>query len=238
MSMMRQRRSVICGLAMLLLSCAVPAHADTLVPGATVVPTPLGPLSSIIGSVTFVFDSGPQFFTFGPVGQQVTVRFAEAIVKDPLAPLFGCGANCLDFALQAQLVSGPPGATTLLTAVAMNTFGTSAVDVNWLVDQPTYAAPTTADRGPLGDTVRFDFAPGVPTGSGADTTQILLIRTDRTSFSPQNFVGFTATETPATGGPSVTVGGLDSVQPVPEPSSMILMLGGAAFSLLRKRQSE
>jgi hypothetical protein len=224
---------------MLLLFYAAPAHSTPLVPGATgVVPTALGPLSSI-GSPTFLFDSGVQSFTFGPAGQQASVRFAEIIVKDPFAPLFGCGANCLDFVLQTELVSGPAGATTRLTSISMNTFGTSAVDVGWLLDQPTYVAPTTADRGPLGDVVTFDFAPGIPVGGSLDTSQVLVIRTNLTSLSPQDFVGFSATETFAAGGPPVTVSGLDSVQvePVPEPSSMMLMLGGAVFGAFRKRRS-
>jgi PEP-CTERM motif len=236
-SMVRQTRAVTCVLAMLLLFCAAPARSTPLAPGATgIVPTALGPFSSI--SPTFVFDFGPQLFTFGPVGQQVTVRFGEAIFKDPFTPLFACGADCLDFVLEAQLVSGPAGATTLLTSISMNTFGTSAVDVDWLLDHPTYAAPTTADRGPLGDVVSFDFAPGIPTGAGVDTSQILVIRTDRTSFSPQDFVGFAATETFAAGGQPLTPSGLFSVQTqaVPEPSTMMLVLGGAAFGAFRKRR--
>ncbi len=234
--MLRQTRALTCALAMLLLFSAAPARSTPLLPGDTgIVPTALGPLSSV-GSVTFLFESGVQAFTFGPAGQQVTVRFAESIIKDPFAPLFACGANCLDFVLQAELVSGPAGATTLLSSVSMNTFGTSAVNVGWLLDHPTYVAPAGADRSPSGDVVSFDFAPGIPTGAGVDTSQILVIRTDRTSFSPQNFVGFAATETFASG-LIVTPSGLASVQAVPEPSSMMLVLGGAAFGALRKRLS-
>lgn len=237
--MVRQTRAIGCGLAMLLFFCAAPARPTPLVPGATgIAPTALGP-SSLIGSATFVFDFGPQLVTFGPVGQEVTIRFGEAIMKDPFAPLYACGADCLDFLLQVQLVSGPAGATTLLTSISMNTFGISSVDVGWLQDHPTYVAPTGADRGPLGDVVSFDFAPGIPTGAGVDTSQILVIRTDRTSFSPQNFVGFAATETFAAGGPPATPSGLFSVnvQAVPEPSTMMLVLGGAAFGAFRKRRN-
>ena len=233
--MVRHTRAVTCGLAMLLLYAA-PARSTPLLPGDTgKVPTALGPSSSI-GSATFLFDFGPQLFTFGLVGQQVTVRFGEAIMKDPFAPLFACGADCLDFLLQAQLVSGPAGATTLLTSISMNTFGVSAVDVGWLLDHPTYAAPTGADRGPLGDVVSFDFAPGIPVGAGLDTSQVLVIRTDRTSFSPQDFVGFAATET-FPSGLTVTPSGLFSVQaqPVPEPSSMMLLASGAVIGAIRKR---
>jgi hypothetical protein len=231
--MVRQRRAVICGLAMLLFFCAAPARSTPLGLGASGVPDPLGPL----GSPTFLFGFGPQLFTFGPAGQQVTVRFGEDIIKDPFAPLFACGANCLDFVLQAQLVSGPAGATTLLTSMSMDTFGTSSVDVSWVLDHPAYAVPTGADRSASGDVVSFDFAPGVPVGSSVDTTQILVIRTNRTSFSPQNFVGFSATETFAAGVPPVTANGSFSVQAVPEPSTMMLMLGGAALGAFRKRRS-
>jgi hypothetical protein len=230
--MVRQTRAVICGLALLLLFAAAPAHSTPLGPGSSGVPNSLAPL----GSPTFVFGFGPQLFTFGPVGQQVTVRFGENIIKDPFAPLFACGADCLDFVLQAQLVSGPAGATTLLTSESMNTFGTSSVDVSWVLDHPAYVAPTGADRDSSGDVVKFDFAPGVPVGSGGDTTQILVIRTNRTSFSPQNFVGFTATETFSTG-LIVPASGMATVQTVPEPSSMLLVLGGAAFGAFRKRRS-
>jgi hypothetical protein len=167
----------------------------------------------------------------------VSVRFGESIIRDPFTPLFACGANCLDFVLQTQLVSGPAGATTLLTSISMNTFGTSAVDVGWLLDSPTYHAPSGVDRGPLGDVVSFDFSPGIPTGAGIDTSQVLLIRTDRTSFSPQNFVGFAATET-FPGAPPVTETVLYSVQtqPVPEPSSVMLVAGGALLGALRRRR--
>src|SRR5262249_18521004 len=158
-SMVRHTRAVTCGLAMLLL-CAAPARSTPLLPGATgVVPTALGPVSNI-GSPTVLFDSGQQFFGFGPAGLQVFVKFGEAIIRDPFVPWFGCGANCLDFVLEVQLLGGPAGATTLLTSISMNTFGVSAVDVGWLQDHPTWVAPTAADRGPLGDVVSFDFAPG------------------------------------------------------------------------------
>jgi hypothetical protein len=190
-----------------------------------------------IGNPTVLFDSGQLSFSFGPAGQQVSVKFGEIIIRDPFAPLFGCGANCLDFVLEAQLTGGAAGATTLLTSISMNTFGVSAVDVGWLQDHPTWVAPTAADRGPLGDVVSFDFAPGIPIGAGFDTSQVLVIRTDRTSFSPQNFVGFSATES-FPGGQTLTPSGLFSVQaqPVPEPSSMMLVLGGAVFGALRKRR--
>jgi hypothetical protein len=214
---------------------AVPAHSTPLFPGDTAkVPTPLGLASSVV-SPTILFDSGGLSFSFGPPGLQVFVKFEEVILKDPFAPLFGCGANCLDFVLQTELTGGPAGATTLLTSISMNTFGTSMVNVGWLQDQAGYVAPTGADRGPAGDTVFFDFSPGIPTGVINDTSQILVIRTDRTTFSPQNFVGFNAIETfPA--GPTFTPNGLASVQVVPEPSSLMLMAGGAAFGAIRKRR--
>ena len=225
------------GLAVLLLLHAAPASSTPLLPGDTgVAPTALGPLPSIPSSA-FLFDSGRQTFTFGSPGQLVSVAFGETILRDPFAPLFGCGANCLDFVLQAQLVSGPAGATTLLTSVSMNTFGTSSVDVGWFLDHTTYVPPSGADRGPLGDVVSFDFSAGIPVGAGGDTSQILLIRTDRTSFSPQNFVGFTATEIFATG-LTVQQSGLATVQTaVPEPSSMLLVAGGALVVALRKLRS-
>ena len=237
--MVRHTRAVSCGLAMLLLLYAAPARSTPLLPGDIgIVPTALGPVASI-GTPTVVFDSGQLSFSFGPAGQQVSVKFGETIIRDPFAPLFGCGANCLDFVLEAQLTGGPAGATTLLTSVSMNTFGTSAVDVGWLqvLNHPTWVAPTAADRGPLGDVVSFDFAPGIPIGAGFDTSHVLVIRTDRTSFSPQDFVGFSATESFASG-LTLTPSGLFSVQtqPVPEPSSMMLVAGGAVIGALRKRR--
>jgi hypothetical protein len=107
--------------------------------------------------------------------------------------------------------------------------------VGWFQDLPTHVAPSTSDRGPLGDVVSFNFSPGIPVGG---ISQGLVIRTDRTSFSPQNFVGFSAIES-FPGGPTFTPSVLFSVQaqPVPEPSSMILVAGGAVFGLLRKRRS-
>ena len=232
-SIVRHTYGLTCGLAMLLLLHTAPAHATPLLPGNTnILPTPLGSVGSI-GTPTFLFDSGVLSDTFGGV----TVHFGESIIKDPLAPLFSCGSDCLDFVLQVQLVGGPAGATTVLNSISMNTFGVSAVDVGWLEDHPAYIVPSGADRGPLGDTVFFDFSPGIAPGAGTDTSQILVIRTDRTSFSPQNFVGFTATETFATGQVS-TPSALYSVQtaPVPEPSSLLLMAGGAVVAAFRKRR--
>jgi hypothetical protein len=235
--MVRHTRAATCGLATLLLLYAAPARSTPLLPGNTgIVPTALGTLASI-PNPTIVFDSGELSFAFGPAGLQVFVTFEEFIIRDPFTPLFGCGANCLDFVLQAQLNGGPAGATTLLTSVSMNTFGVSAVDVGWLLDHPAEVAPSTAARGPLGDVVSFDFSPGISTSTGNGSSQVLVIRTDRTSFSPQDFVGFAATES-FPGGQTFTPSGLFSVQaqPVPEPSSMMLVAGGAVFRLLRKRR--
>jgi len=232
---MTRPRCAVTVLALLVLLHAAPASSSTLPPGATgVVPTYLGQFSSL-PPVTVLFGFGPTTVTFGPAGSQVTVRFGEDIIRDPFTPLFACGANCLDFVLQTELVSGPVGATTVLNSISMNTFGTSAVDVGWLGDQSTYVAPSGADRGPLGDVVSFDFSPGIPTGSSHDTSQILVIRTDRTSFSPQNFVGFAATETFANGS-ILTPTVLYSVQTVPEPASVTLVAGGALLGALRKRR--
>jgi len=235
--MTRSKCTAIGVLALLALLPAAPAGASALLPGDTgTVPTFLGPFSSV-PPVTFLFDSGVTTVTFGPAGSQVTVRFGEDIIKDPFAPLFSCGADCLDFVLQTQMVSGPAGATVVLNSISMNTFGTSAVDVGWLLDTATYHAPSGVDRGPLGDVVTFDFSPGIPTGASVDTSQILVIRTDRTSFSPQNFVGFSATITFADGS-TATPSVLYSVQtePVPEPSTMMLVAGGALLGALGRRR--
>jgi hypothetical protein len=230
--MTRHSCAVTCALALSVFLNAAPADASSLPLGGTVVPTALGPVPSIPPS-SFLFDTGRTFVTFGPPGSQVTVAFGETILRDPLTPLFACGANCLDFVLQTQLVSGPAG--TLLSSISMNTFGTSAVDVDWFLDQASYIIPSAADRGLLGDVVSFDFSPGIATGGGTDTSQILLIRTDRTSFSPQNFVGFSATET-IPGAPPTTVSVLYSVQTVPEPSSLMLVAGGAMLGALARRR--
>jgi len=235
----RHTRAVTCGLAMSLLLVAASAYSTPLLPGDTgIVPTALGPVANI-GNPTFVFDSGQLSFTFGQVGQQVSVHFGQSIIKDPFAPLFSCGANCLDFILEAQLVSGPAGATTRLTSVSMNTFGVSAVDVGWLqaTNHPTWVAPTAADRGPLGDVVSFDFVPGIPTGAGFDTSQVLIIRTDRTSFSPQDFVGFSAIVS-FPDGPTFTPSGLFTVQaqPAPEPASLVLLGTGLVGACRRWRK--
>jgi hypothetical protein len=198
-----------------------------------IVPTALGPVPSIPSSA-FLFNTGRTILSFGPAGQQVTVAFGETILRDPLTPLFSCGANCLDFVLQTQLISGPAGATTRLNAISMDTFGGSSVDVGWFLDQSTYVSPSAADR-PLGDVVSFDFSAGIPVGAGQDTSQVLLIRTNRTTFSPQNFVGFSATEDFGNG--RVLTPSVLFAVPVPEPSSMLLVAGGAVFAALRKRRS-
>jgi hypothetical protein len=231
--MTRQGCAASCVLALLVLLNAAPADASSLPLGGSVVPTALGPVPSIPPS-SFLFDTGRTLVTFGPPGSQVTVAFGETIIRDPFPPLFACGANCLDFVLQTQLVGGPAGATTLLTSISMNTFGTSAVDVGWLLDHASYQAPLTADRGPLGDVVTFDFA-GIPIGAGNDTSQVLLIRTDRTSFSPQNFVGFTATVS-VPGVPPTTESVLYSVQAVPEPSTLMLVAGAGLLGALARRR--
>ncbi len=235
--MSRHRVAVTCVLAMSVLVHAAPASSTPLLPGDTgVAPTSMGPLPSLPPSA-FVFDTSPTTLTFGTAGNQVTVRFGETILRDPFTPLFACGANCLDFVLQTQLVSGPAGATTLLDSISLNTFGGSAVDVGWLLDHATYVIPSGADRSLSGDVVTFDFSPGIPVGSSLDTSQVLLIRTDRTSFSPQDLVGFSATVSVPGVPPSTQSGSyLVQTQPVPEPSSVMLVAGGALLGALIKRR--
>jgi len=208
---------------------ATPAYATSILPGGTAVPSVL----SNPGNVPLIFDSGHQFFTFGPAGLQVTVGYEAYVAFDPFTPhLFGCGGNCVDVALDVSLISGPSGAITTLDSVAIGGFGgaNASIDVDYLFDNSSASVPSTANRSPSPGSglITFLYAGGL-----SNDSKTLVLRTDLTHWNGAMGITFNATEVfpSRTFNPSGTV-----LISTPEPSSILLLGSGALLVLLQKKR--
>lgn len=188
------------------------------------------------GGSTFLLAYGPQLFTFGGPGIQVTVEFEAFVVREPFTShLYACGDNCLDFAVNATLVSGPLGATTTLNSISLGGFGGAgaSMDVGYITG-PFDIPPSTANRSPSPGSgiVTFNFAGnGIPVG---DEARALVVRTDLTNWNGLLFIGFNATVTFPTAGTFHPAG--TAAVATPEPSSMLLLGSGALLALRRKKR--
>jgi hypothetical protein len=215
------------GLALLL---ATPAYATPINPGDTsIAPTAY----TNPGGVTILYDSGYQLFTFGAPGLQVTVFYDFLVARDPLSPpLYACGSNCVDFALDAGVVSGPVGKTTTLNSIFLEGFGGSAasIDVGYLTDASLVGAPSGADRSPNPDsgTITFDYAAGIPVSFN---TKTLVLRTNLTDWNGTAAVGFNAT----VAYPLNYESGVATI--TPEPASVVLLGSGLLLALRRKKRA-
>lgn len=233
--MRRVCQGIVCSvlLAGLVVVAPTPANAAPILPGQTgVVPT--GYLDPNNGNnLVFLGIFGPQLFTFGGPGLQVTVEYTLFVVRDPFSPgLFGCGTNCVDFGVDATIVSGPAGATTLLNSISMGGFGgnNALMDVGFISNNFSPFAPTTADRSPGGGNVTFNFAGGIPPFNDAKP---LSLRTDLTGWVGTMAIGFNATV--VFPGVAPFHPGGQALVSTPEPSS-ILLLGSGALVALRRRK--
>src|SRR5262249_51085469 len=147
----------------------------------------------------------------------------EAYVAfDPFSPhIYGCGGNCVDLALDLQLLSGPAGAITTLNSVAIGGFGgaNASIDVDHIVDNSSALVPSSANRSasPGSGVIAFNFAGGIPVGGASKT---LVLRTDLTSWNGTMNIGFMSTE--AFTNNTFNPGGIVTVS-TPEPSSIVLL---------------
>jgi len=236
--MRRVCQRILCSvlLAGLVVVAPTPANAASILPGQTgVVPT--GYLDPNNGNnLVFLGIFGPQLLTFGGPGLQVTVEYTLFVVRDPFNPgLFACGTNCVDFGVDATLVSGPAGATTLLNSISLGGFGgnTASIDVGFISNNFSPFAPTTADRTQTGGIVTFNFAPGIPPPN--NDAKPLSLRTDLTDWIGTMGVGFNATVVfPGVG--TFHPNGLALVS-APEPSSILLLGTGALVALRRRKRT-
>ena len=223
-------------LAGLVVIATTPANAASILPGQTGV-APTGYLDPNQGNnLVFLGIFGPQLITFGGPGLQVTVEYTLFVVRDPFNPgLFACGTNCVDFGLDATVISGPAGATTFLNSISMGGFGgnNASIDVGFISNNFSPFAPTTADRSLNGGNVTFNFVPGVPPPN--NDAKPLSLRTDLTDWIGTMGIGFSATVVfPGAG--TFHPSGL-AVVSTPEPSSILLLGSGALVALRRRKRS-
>ena len=207
---------------------ATPINAGDTGTAPTAYPNP--------GGATLLFDSGYQLFTFGAPGLEVTVFYDLHVALDPLSPhLYSCSANCVDFALDAGIVSEPAGSTTTLNSISLGGFGGSGaqIDVGYLMDASPVGAPSTVDRSPNPNSgvITFHYGTGIPVSFD---TKTLLLRTDLTNWGGTFSIGFNTTEV-IPGHDPFHESGIATI--TPEPSSMLLLGSGLLLASRRKKRA-
>jgi hypothetical protein len=179
-------------------AAALPAHATSLAPGSTVGPGAGGPSGSKIA------DTGVVAF-----GNLTTGGFVqEQVYKGNLF-----GANDLSFVYQFQVSNGD------IARLTGSAFGAFLTDVTQAPNAAGEIAAISADRGPSGDPVGFNFTfpPGVVS---PQLSFQLVVATNATNFTGGN-IGLIDAVTS-------NVPGFAPFAPVPEPASIVMLGLGAA----------
>ena len=213
-------------------------HANPILPGGTVAPD----IFPDIGPVPLL-NQTTGTFSFGSGIGLITGTYTEEVAVDP----FGVTCpGCLDFAYWVSLDAGLSAGIFHLT---MGRFFGYSTDVGYVAGTGHMGGsggdgtPILVQRGPFGGGLGFVFvspSAGAAIGPGGDSA-ILVVATDSKTYDSRGFLGISGGRlgSPANG----QIMGLfePTLQaPVPEPSSVALLILGlagiAVFS--RKRRSK
>ncbi len=206
--------------ATVLMMVTFPLHANPVSPGGTVAPDVFNLTGSppLLDDITGTFNFGGGF-----IGS-----YEAVVLVDPLGVT--C-SECLDFAFEVSNDS----TTSAFFTLGLAGFTGYTTDVGYLLGSGS-VDPVSVTRGPGGANVSFAFNTDASAVIPGDSTDVLLIATDATTYDTNGVLAITGTNGAPGSSVSGQITGLLEPTFVPEPSTYGFALLGLGFlALTRKR---